>query len=128
MGYSEVQDFKTTNTSLDKSESGEVLAYKIGQQHAYPYMLLTVKDVNSKSEFNKFLHDKGYIVKTLKGMVSKEGYMSYLKTPIGDLKLGFFTPTDIFNILTNEVFEDFEVCAYLDSKTRVDGDLIYALV
>ena len=55
MGYSEVQDFKTTNTSLDKSESGEVLAYKIGQQHAYPYMLLTVKDVNSKSEFNKFL-------------------------------------------------------------------------
>lgn len=128
MGYSEVQDYKTTNTSLDKSESGEVLAYKIGQQHAYPYMLLTIKEVESKPEFNKFLHDKGYVVKTLKGMVAKEGYMTYLKTPMGDLKIGYLTQSDIFNILTNEVFSDFDVCAYLDNKTKVDGELIYAMV
>ena len=95
MGYSEVNEYKTTNTSLDKSESGEILAYKIGQQHTFPYMLLSVKNVISKAEFNKFLHDKGYVVKTLKGMVAKEGYMTYLKTPMGDLKIGYLLQSDI---------------------------------
>lgn len=128
MGYSEVNEYKTTNTSLNKSESGEILAYKIGQQHAYPYMLLSVKNVESKAEYGKFLKEKGYVIRTLKGMVAKEGYITYLKTPMGDLKIGYLLQSDIYNILTNDVFSDFEVCAYLDSKTKIDGDLIYAMV
>lgn len=128
MGYSEVNEYKTTNTSLDKSESGEILAYKIGQQHAYPYMLLSVKNVESKAEYGKFLKEKGYVIRTLKGMVAKEGYVTYLKTPMGDLKIGYLLQSDIYSILTNDVFSDFEVCAYLDSKTKIDGDLIYAMV
>lgn len=128
MGYSEVKEYKTINTSLDKSESGEVLSYKIGQQHDYPYMLINVKDVTTKEEFNKFLQTKGYIIKTLKGMVGKEGYMTYLKTPMGDLKIGYLLQSDLSLLLNSDVFNDFILVAYLDSKTKIEGDLIHAMV
>lgn len=128
MGYSEVKEYKTINTSLDKSESGEVLSYKIGQQHEYPYMLINVDGAETKEEFNKFLQEKGYVVKTLKGMVGKEGYMTYMKTPMGDLKIGYLLQSDLSMLLNNDVFSDFSLVAYIDSKTKIEGDLIYAMV
>ena len=128
MSFVEVKEYKTTNTSLDKSENGEVLAYKIGQQHEYPYILISVKGVENKSEFNVFLKESGYIIKTLKGMVGKEGFMSYLKTPMGDLKLGHLMQSDIALLLNNEIFKDFDICAYLNNNTKIDGNLIYAIV
>lgn len=128
MSFVEVKEYKTTNTSLDKSENGEVLAYKIGQQHEYPYILISIKGVENKSEFNIFLKESGYIIKTLKGMVGKDGFMSYLKTPMGDLKLGHLMQSDIALLLNNEIFKDFDICAYLNNNTKIDGNLIYAIV
>ena len=128
MGYSEVKEYKTINTSLDRSENGEVLAYKIGQQHDYPYMLISVSGAETKEEFNKFLHEKGYVIKTLRGMVGKTGYMTYLKTPMGDLKIGYLSQSDLSILLNDDVFIDFNLTAYLDSRTKIEGDLVYAMV
>ena len=128
MGYSEVKEYNTINTSLDKTADGEVLAYKVGHQYVYPYLLLSVDSVKDKTEFEVFLKKKGYLIRTLKGMVDKSGYMVYLKTPVGDLQLGNIEPSKLLLLKDSEVFKDFTICAYLDSETCIDGDMLYALV
>lgn len=120
MGYSEVQEFNSEQ-EFDKSENGEILSYKVSHQYIYPFILLSVKN------FTSFLKDKGYLIKTLNGLVGKDGYMTYLKTPQGDLKLGSISQGNLLLLKDSEVFKDFEIVAYIDKKTVITGDLIYAL-
>ena len=118
MDIQELNDYKTTNTSLQKSESGEVLAYKIGHSRTYPCVILS----NKNNEFKKYKLD------VIKGLIRNEGYMVYLRSPKGDVKVGYIDTNGLRVLKDSDVFSDYDFTVYLDVTTEVTGDLIYALM
>ena len=76
-GITEIKEYNTTNSSLRKSENGEILSYKVGSTYKYPYVLI------SSSTYKKYKLD------VLKGILRDSGYTAYLSTPSGNIKLGY---------------------------------------
>ena len=118
MDIQELNDYKTTNTSLQKSDSGEVLAYKIGHSRIYPCIILS----NKNNEFKKYKLD------VIKGLIRKEGYMLYLRSPKGDIKAGYIDTNGLRVLKDSDVFTDYDFCVYLNETTKIAGDMLYALM
>lgn len=117
MDMQDVKEYQPVS-SFQKSETGEVLPYKIGHDHIFPCIIL--KNVNN--EFKK------YKLNVIKGLIRTEGYMLYLKSPKGDIKVGYIDTNGLKVLKDNSVFDDFEIVAYLSPDNIITGDMIYALM
>ena len=118
MDMQELHDYDVKNTSLQKSETGEILSYKIGHNYSFPCVIL----YNKNNEFKKYKLD------VLKGMIRKDGMMVYLHSPKGDIKVGYIDTNGLKVLKDSEVFVDYDILVYLDETTEISGDMIYALM
>lgn len=118
MDIQEVKEFNTINTSLTKSEDGLVLPYKVLDKLEFPCVLLS----SVSGKFEK------YKMSVLKGLLRTEGFMLYLVTPGGNLKVGYIDKVGVGVLKDSSVFSDFDLKVVLKRDMVLTGDMIYAVL